>query len=202
MNNIEESFPLFFDWNAAQVQLLCFGFVRTHLTDHNIRIDDIAKIVNKNCATTMVEVGLIHNKFYGQVSSTKDLLNFLTNEINEDLTKKKQNVCLKYNQSIDDSKPPASAAVDVECPGCKCKSVSYDSYTVVSLPVPTRYRVFEFTWVGEDFGNPVVYCIQVLFIHCFCMYIICLEISWIINISCLARVFTVFCCYIQFIIGA
>ena len=47
MNNIEESSPLCFDWNARQVQLLCFGFIRTHLVDHNIQINDIAKIVHK-----------------------------------------------------------------------------------------------------------------------------------------------------------
>ena len=166
MNNIEDSSPLFFDWNATQVQLLCFGFVRTHLTDHNIQIDDIAKIVHKNCATATVDIGLFHNKFYGQVSSTKDLLNFLTNEINEDLTEKQDNICLKYNQSIDDSKlhlKLQASGVKVECPHCKSISIAYDSYGVVSLPVPTRYRLFEFTWIGQDVANPVIYAIQVSF---------------------------------------
>ena len=158
MNNIEESSPLFFDWNATQVQLLCFGFVRKHLADHNIQIDDIAKIVHKNCATATADIGLIHNKFYGQASNTKDLLNLLTNEITGDLTKK---IPLKYNQSIDDSNIQASG-VEVQCPNCERISVAYDSYTIVSLPVPTRYRAFEFTWIAEDVANPVVYGLQVL----------------------------------------
>ena len=165
MNSIEEASPSIFDWNATQVQLLCFGFIRAHLADHNIQIDDIAKIVHKNCATTRADIGLIHNKFYGQVSTTQDLLNFLTDKIYnyENLTDKNDNVRLKYNQSIDDSKLQASTGVEVKCPDCKCKSVAYDSYTVVSLPVPTRYRAFEFTWIGEHVNLPIVYGFQVLF---------------------------------------
>ena len=164
MNSVEKSSPLFFDWNATQVRLLCFGFVRKHLADHNIQIDDIVRIVHKNCTIPTIDIGLIHNKFYGQVSNTKNLLNLLTNEMIEDLTKKQHDISLQYNQNIDDSKLQSDASgVDVECPNCKCMGVAYDSYAVVSLPLPTRYRIFEFTWIGQDVVNPVVYGIPVLF---------------------------------------
>ena len=93
---------------------------------------------------------MIHNKFYGQVSRTNDLLKFLTHEASG--YSAKNNVCLKYDASIDDSKLQASAGVEVECPDCKCKSVAHDSYTVASLPVPRKNRLFEFTWIGEDVG--------------------------------------------------
>ena len=191
MNDNQESAPLFFDWNATQVQLLCFGFVRKHLSDHNIQIDDMAKIVHQNCATATVDIGLIHNKFYGQVSNTKDLLNFLTNEITGDSTKK---ISLKYNHNIADSNMQASG-IEVQCPDCNCTSVAYDSYTVVSLPVPTRYRKFEFTWIAEDVANPVVYGLQVCLTKLFFIF----QYHCSYNISCLAfMLLCFFCCAIIF----
>ena len=99
-----------------------FGFIRTHLSDHNIQIDDLPKIVHKYCATVMVDIGTWSSINYNR------FIEFLTNEINANLTKKQVNIYSKYIQSI-----------EVECPDCNCKSVAYDSYDVVSLPAPTRY---------------------------------------------------------------
>lgn len=58
-----------FDWNETQVNLLCFGFVRQHLSSRNIQIDDITTIVLRNL-TCGLNFGLIHNQLYGRVSST------------------------------------------------------------------------------------------------------------------------------------
>ena len=147
----EQSSISLFDWNKVQIKLLCFGFVRKHLSHRNIQIDDIAKIVHKNCDGYSFDFGLIHSHCYGQVSNAQQYLNFLVNN------KHSQLECLKYNQTT-----------SVPCQDCSYQSLTpVDSYAIISLSLPTRYRTFEFTWIGKDIANPVVYDIQVLLCFCF-----------------------------------
>ena len=63
----------FFDWNTDQVSLLCFGYIRWHLSNYNVQIDDIARLVHKRCAT--FDIGCIYNKNYAIVNRIQDMNN-------------------------------------------------------------------------------------------------------------------------------
>ena len=57
----------------------------------------------------------------------------------------------------------------VECPDCDCVSITFDPYMFLSVPLPIqKYKVVEFTWVGEEVAKPVVYGIKVMYFS-FCV---------------------------------
>ena len=55
----------FFDWNEESVLVLCFGFVRKSLNFANIHIDDIATIIFKHTAVSVVDI--IMNKNFSNI---------------------------------------------------------------------------------------------------------------------------------------
>lgn len=73
MNEIEENSVALFHWDdseKAKLKSLCFGFVRRHLGDHNIQIDDIAQIVYKHCFPSSLLIAC----FSGLTSTVEMLL--------------------------------------------------------------------------------------------------------------------------------
>ena len=73
-------------------------------------------------------------------------LNFLVNNKHPQL----QCLKLKYNQTR-----------SVSCQDCGYQSfTSVDSYAIISLSLPTRYRTFEFTWVTLIHRSPNVHVSQ------------------------------------------
>ena len=69
---------------------------------------------------------------------------------------------LKRNQSIIVDLLQGQLKSRVECPDCPRISITFDPYMFLSVPLPTeKYKVVEFTWVGTDVGNPMVYGMKV-----------------------------------------
>ncbi|ETO26124.1 ubiquitin carboxyl-terminal hydrolase 11 [Reticulomyxa filosa] len=131
-------------------------------------------------------IGEVAPRFMGySQQDSQELLSFLLDGLHEDLNQvqeKPATEAVESNGRPDEVvaaeawrtylKRNISAIVDllqgqyksrVECPDCGRVSITFDPYMFLSVPLPTeRYKMLEFTWVGDPNAPPTVYGVKML----------------------------------------